>query len=796
MKKLFVVSLLLSAALSAEPLSWQPLSSAEQSAAHIGSITQAGMLYHLDQAWFQQAGALSHQTSINLPTPDGQTLKLALQPSVVMPSALQARYPNIRSYIGYRDNSAVAAITLTPKGISALYQYQGKQVLLSPLGDDKPATSYIAYYRKDAVLPAWQMSGVDYILPHATAFDAATLASIPEPSGEQIYTFRLALSASGEYSDYHGGTVEDVLAEYVTLVTRINQILLTDLAIQLQLVADTDQLIYLDAETDPFTNEDAAADLDANQAATDQVIGSANYDIGHLLNTNPGGLAAVGALCIPDFKAQGYTGNFTCTNCSPPVVPEGESFYIDLVAHELGHQLGAFHSFNGDGSGACVADQRTGSEAYEPGSGSTIMAYAGICEDQDLQDNSDAYFHAGSIEDIRDAIMARVSFASCGLAQADAENPIQPTTAPEVDVSSDSYVIPANTPFVLTATATDADGDSLSYAWEQLDAGNANGGTADADEMQQDNGANPLFRSFSPTSSGLRYFPQLSDVLGATISFGEVYPALDRTLHFRVTVRDGNGGVNAADVSVDVVDTGTAFSLTTPAENVVLEAGNPLDITWQTGDSAAAPINCAEVELWLDVAGEHTFTHLAASGLNNDGQARISVPNIETDAARFMLKCADNVFFAVNPSTFAIEGNSAPVANDDNATVTQGSTSNVIDVLANDSDADGDELQITGFTYSGTGSVAIENQQLVYTPEASFSGVETFDYNIEDAQGLGASATVTVTVNATQTNDPGDTTISSNSGGGGAINWLVYLCACILLYRTFSNGSIYAKVAC
>jgi hypothetical protein len=338
------------------------------------------------------------------------------------------------------------------------------------------------------------------LLPQALKSQAELVAA-----GETLKTFRLAMAASGEYTQFHGGTVALGLAAIVTVVNRVNQVYEVDLSVSLQLVGNNDEIVYTDITTDPYDN--SGNDIDTNQSVLDNIIGSQNYDVGHVVNTGAGGLAALGSVCT-SFKAQGITG----TN-----QPTGDPFMIDYVAHELGHQFAGQHSFNG--SVASCAN-RSSNDAYEPGSGATIMAYAGICGEQNLQNNSDAMFHAHSVAQMRSFI----ANTSCGTSS-DLNN-----SAPVVQAGND-VTIPISTAFKLTGSATDSDNDNLLYAWEQLDLG----APSTSAQTMVDDGSRPLFRSWLPVSEPTRYFPRLSNVLSQTTVIGETYPTTTRVLNFRLS---------------------------------------------------------------------------------------------------------------------------------------------------------------------------------------------------------------------------------------------------------------------
>jgi hypothetical protein len=807
----------------------------------------------------------SKTVKLSVPLPDGKQVEFSLSPSNVMSPQLAAKFPQLMSYQGVQTKNPnnVGGFTISPKGLTALIFYEGRWVFLSPQYTHN-SDQYISYYRDDA-LPLQDYPGVsmsdDQLLQSPLLQKNMQAKALPSrATGTSIRTYRLAIAASGEYSQAQGGTLTKTMAELVTLVTRVNQILLVDLAIQFQLVGNNDQLVFLDKDTDPYSNSDSEADLEANQTTLDTIIGSGSYDVGHLLNTNGGGLAYVGAICNSRIKAQGYTGD------SPP---KGERFYIDLVLHELGHQLGANHSFNANGAGSCTDDQRSPQSAFEPGSGSTIMSYAGLCSSQNLQSFSDAYFHAGSIAQIRDHLDFGTG-ASCGASQP------QANTAPQLQATASSYAIPANTPFVLSASGSDAEGDTLEYSWEQIDEGGTSGGTANLTEMGQDNGANPLFKFRPAVSEPVRYFPRLQDVLSNTLSKGETYPSTERTLNFRLTARDGKGGVNGLDIALDVIPNVTGFAVNEPDITSKWIGGTVRTVKWEVSNSQQQPINCQNVDILLDLDGNNNFETSLLSGTENDGQEEVVVPNSPTSKARLMVSCSDNVFYALNPGNFTIslgaesiapsivgqknvvvdedsaytvklddlevvdpdniypqgfslslstgnnytldnqtvipddnfngdlsvgvrvnDGNAdsdeyaleisvepvndIPLAVDDNGTAEQNSAVNLFDVLANDQDVDNDQLFVEALQYAGNGLVAIEANQISYTPANGFSGSESISYTINDGQGGSANAQLNIVVTVPTPTTPPPS--AGNSGGGGSFYWLLGTLAVMFAWR-------------
>ncbi|MEM9404835.1 MAG: reprolysin-like metallopeptidase [Acidobacteriota bacterium] len=331
---------------------------------------------------------------------------------------------------------------------------------------------------------------------------------------------------TGEYTQFHGGTVGSALAEMATAIDRVNTIFEPEIGVTLVLHPDTDELIFTNPSTDPYTNDDGSAMMAQNQVTIDDEIGNGNYDVGHVFSTGGGGIAFVQSVCWSPNKARGVTGLET---------PVGDPFYVDYVAHELGHQLGADHTFNASTDLCGENDQRVPEIAFEPGSGSTIMGYAGLCGAEDLQINSDPYFHFSSLSDIEVYVTdTRVGWGgdpSCVALD------VTGNMTPSVDAGPD-YVIPVGTPFELTGSATDDVGVS-SYVWEQSDAGPA----TTAATLGSDDGQGPLFRSRMPSSVATRTFPRMADVLSGTPSLGEILPDQGRirpdALTGRISPREG-----------------------------------------------------------------------------------------------------------------------------------------------------------------------------------------------------------------------------------------------------------------
>ncbi|RTR40932.1 hypothetical protein EKG38_03200 [Shewanella canadensis] len=580
---------------------------------------------------------------VTLPLPDGNFANFKLKPSAIVERGLNEKYPNIKTFSGHElgkpDNHG--RFDITPQGFHGLFRYGKETVFIDPQYRDSDAR-YISYFRKDAIpldlanmpkrLPPKIRDNSQQALTNHALRDAAMASQAKDAQAQatQLKTYRIAVSATGEYTQFHGGTKEKGLAAVITMLNRVNDVYQADLAVKLELVANNDSLIFVDPNSDPFDNTDA--DGEANTGIIDNAIGNGSYDVGHVVGTGGGGLAALGVICDTNAKGDGVTG-------SPS--PTGDAFNIDYVAHELGHQFGADHTFNGL-TDSCDGN-RADSSAFEPGSGSTVMSYAGICGQQNLQNNSNPYFHSHSI-DVIQAHITTGSGSSC------AQVSTTSNTNPEVSAGAD-YTIPARTPFVLTGSATDADGDTLSYDWQQYDLGPASASAAE----QVDDGKRPLFRVWNPTSQPSRTFPRLEDLLLNKLTIGETYPKTTRELNFRLVVRDGDQGLSRDSMKVSVIDTNQAFAVIEPVAGTSW-ANNSQLVTWNVASTAAAPISCSKVNIQLSTNGGTSFDTNLAMGVDNDGSHEVSLAQVSSNSARIKLSCADNIFFAVNNGNFSVAG--------------------------------------------------------------------------------------------------------------------------------------------
>jgi len=589
---------------------------------------------------------------LELPLPDGGLQRFEVENSPVMAPELAERYPEIQTYrvTGLDDPAITGRLDMTPAGFHAMLTTPQGTILIDPDGSG----GYRSYYAKDYRLAAKGLTDGNTNPSTCLVEDESQTAARPledyalRTSGSRR-VYRMAVAATGEYTAFNGGTVASALAAIVTAINRVNEVYGRDLAIQFVLVSNNDTIIYTNATTDPYTNDDGVAMLSENQTNLDNVIGPANYDVGHVFSTGGGGIAVVGCGCLAGAKAKGVTGR-------PD--PVGDIFYIDLVAHELGHQLDAVHSFNGT-TDNCVPPNRVAASAVEPGSGSTIMAYAGLCGAENLQATSDATFHGKSIAEILTYTTSPNAGATCG------QVVVSSNTAPSVSAGSD-YTLPFCTPFAVRAeSATDPDGDTLTFQWDEMDAGDA----TDATTFGTDLGNNALFRSYLPKSTSERVLPRLSALVNGTSYKGEALPAAARSLNFRLTARDGRGGVNEDDILLTVVGNQGPFRITGGVMNSVgsFIPGQRQSIEWSPANTQTS---CPLVNISLlafdssrrNYCDSATDSRLNLGNFDNTGFASVLIPDLAISKARVKVACANNIYFSVSSADIEILGSGVVAA--------------------------------------------------------------------------------------------------------------------------------------
>ena len=579
---------------------------------------------------------------VAFPNPQGQMQNFRIYEASVMDPELAARHSEIQSYVGLgvEDKTAMIRFSTTIFGLHTM-TFSGVN-----------GTSYIDPYSKDlknymvfskASLRSTKTHQCN-VIDEGIDISEDLPADLPllRASNSLFKTYRLALACTIEYAAFHvnaaglsGGTLAQkkaaVLAAMNVTMTRVNGIFERDMAFTLVLIPNNENIINITSDSLDNDNTNFIL-LDQNQAFIDGIIGSANYDIGHIATTGGGGVATPQSPCNNTTKARGVTGLGS---------PVGDQYDIDFVAHEMGHQFGCSHTFNGDG-GNCGGNNRVATSAFEPGSGTTIMAYAGICAPQDVQLHSDAYYHARSI-------IQMISFVNgsgnCGVILPNGN------AAPVVN-GGGNFTIPFGTPFALTGSATDADNDALTYCWEQYNAGSTTANPSPTITTA------PNFRSFNPSASPTRYFPAFSSVLANNLATTwEVVPTVSRAMTFSLVVRDNRsplgGQTQRATMNLILANVGP-FKVTSQSASTAWAQNSSQTVTWDVAGTDANGINTALVNIKMSIDGGATFPYVLAANTPNDGSEVITAPDAVSTNCRILIEAVGNVFYALNSKAFAL----------------------------------------------------------------------------------------------------------------------------------------------
>jgi len=618
----------LSCAQTALPIFGEPQINSTSSA--VFTLDVSAILPQLQGISYREGRLAGFVGEIQLPYPDGSFHTFSIKRNKTMHPDYNAKFPQIMTLDGYAvdGSGAFAKWDVTPQGFHAMIMIPGKStVFIDPMFKNNTQL-YIVYHRKD------------FVTNKVKVCDVVEEEGKPNSNVKSIFgtcelrTYRLALSNTAEYTTFHGGTVVLAAAAQVTTMNRVNGVYEKDIAITMTIIPNNNLLIHTNAATDPFTNGNAGSMINQNQTSVDNLIGSANYDIGHVFGTNSGGLAGLGVVCTGGQKARGVTGSGA---------PIGDPFDIDYVAHEMGHQFGGNHTQNNPCNSVNAARR-------EPGSASTIMGYAGICA-PNVQNNSDDYFHGYNLGEISIEILSNGH--QCEVLTA------LNNTAPTIQSTSGNIVVPISTPFILTANAIDAEGDVLTYLWEQMD------NEASTQPPVATAVGGPNFRSFNPSTDSSRYFPKLSTLASNGPFTWEVLPSVARVMDFRLSVRD-NHAVGACndytDLTVTTNATAGPFVVTYPsASGITWPGGSSQTVTWSVANTTAAPINCSTVRILLSLNGGQTYPYVLSASTANDGSEVIICPNVVSNTARIMVMSGAQTFFDISNNNFSITCNGLDV---------------------------------------------------------------------------------------------------------------------------------------
>jgi len=694
----------------------------------IFSLDFNGLKNALVKAPKRLAAGEKSEVIISFPNSEGKMENFKVKQNSNFAPELAAKYPDIKSYVGtgLEDPNSTVYFSISPLGLSSMEIYGDKSaVFIEPYTKD--LSTYVVYKKSDKKddLSKFECSVID--VAQKGAANASSLVARPNADDAQLRTFRLALSCTGEYTTYFGGTKANALAAMNNTMTRVNGVFEKDFAARMVLIANNDAVIYTNASTDPYSAASGMSSWNSQlQSTLTSVIGEANYDIGHLFGASGGGgnAGCIGCICTNGSKGSGYT--------SPAdAIPSGDNFDIDYVAHEMGHQFGGNHTFS-------MSNEGTGAN-MEPGSGSTIMGYAGITS-QDIQPHSDAFFHAISIQQITNNIKAK----TCSVNTATGNS--IPTAGAGLD-----YTIPKGTPFMLTGSGTDANGDSLTYIWEQMDnASSSQTGASSAASATKATG--PTFRSWTPQTTPTRYFPRMASVLaGATTTAGseitvEALSNVARTYNFRFTVRDnraGGAGNNSDDAVITVNSTAGPFSVSSQSSATTYSGGTSQTVTWNVAGTTANNVNAANVDILWSTDSGNTWTTLLA-GTPNDGTQAVTIPNVSTTTGRIMVKGSNHIFFDVNNANITVNAGSG--------------TSDTVAPTAPTLAASGTTSTSTNLSWSGaTDNVAVTGYD-VYQGSSLIGSTASTSYTVTS---LTPSTTYSFTVKAKDA--AGNVSVSSNT---------------------------------
>lgn len=589
---------------------------------------------------------------VSIPNIDGELETYKVWEDSNFAPGLQAAFPRIRAYTGkgLTDSSAYLRISLAPNGVQTMVLRSDKKAeFIEPYTTDGSFYGVFNSSERPSGENAFKCY-TDNII--ASSIDVSNNRKVVSNT-QSLKVFRLALSCTGEYTVYHGGTKELALAAMNATMTRVNGVYQRDLAVKMEIIENNEDIMYVNPSTDPYSSAETGANgsvwsRELNKTVVN-TIGNANFDIGHLFGASGGGgnAGCRGCVCVDkaaDFVASSGSPESKASAFTSPADarPEGDAFDIDYVCHEMGHQFGAVHSFSHQ-----IEPEGVNTE---PGSGSTIMGYAGITN-YDIQKHSDPYFNYNSWYWIQENLKTKTCQIDSSLMN----------TPPVINAGTD-YTIPKSTAFKLTGVGTDVDGDDvLTYTWEQNNSGKSStvGSSSFASPTKT---VGPTFRSFSPTTSPERYFPNLNTILNSTSNTPttnryEALPSVARTMNFVLTGRDNNpdgGQTNSDEMKVTVDATKGPFYVTsqnTSAINWV--PGYNQTITWNVASANSLP-GAANVDILLSTDNGQTYTTVLASNTPNDGSEEIMVPSLEATNCRVMVKPTGNIFFAINRANFSI----------------------------------------------------------------------------------------------------------------------------------------------
>lgn len=578
-------------------------------------------------------------TIISLPMPDGSSARFKVVEYSVLPIGTNS---DAKTYLGEQEgNSAVTCrITTTKAKLIATIYINGQIVVIEQDTQSTLSNIYNVYIKtaeefecsaKESLLDNKRVKAIDQIKDYT--------------NGTSLRTYRMAIMVTNEFYQARGNTDVAVNNEVAAIINSLNGLYEKEIAVRFTLKSPINPAsanVFYRNTNNINTYYQA---VDALRSQMNTLFGSSNYDLGHALHTTGGGVAYFG-VCVNDYKGGGWSGSTT------------PSSFL-LMAHEVGHQFTAPHTFNGNGNANCGIGNRNTPTAFEPGSGNTIMSYSGLCgPGQNITGGQVPYFHTNSLDRMINYIQTG-SGNTCG-------TPTATGNTPPVANAGGNYTIPKNTPFTLTGSGTDANGDVLSFTWEEYDAAMA----SDSGKLgHTGNAVNsttaPLFRT-RQSSSPIRNFPDMAFVLNTANNppdqEGEDLPNVARTMTFRLTARDNRtvgGGVDMSSVTITVDGNKGPLAVTAPNGSESWAAGISQNVTWSVNSTNALSAN---VKILLSIDGGSSFPYTLAASTSNDGTLAVVIPsNIpNTTQARIKIVSTNSTtaeFFDASNANFTITSN-------------------------------------------------------------------------------------------------------------------------------------------
>ena len=595
----------------------------------------------------EQLAARNSYMQFSFPMPDGSFRTFNLVEYRMMEEGLARNYPHLKSYTGIDVKMGTKIhLNLTQNQLFAAVREKGVTYYIDPYFKEGN-TYFVSYDIRNDLDDEMGFSCDQHKIKDGEVVEVdgpgshhhSNQPTIERGEAFSLRTYRLAVSATAGFTAFYGGTVTGALDGITTIVNRINSVYEREVAIRMILIANNDQIIFTTPQDDPFDAiavGDQAAFLGQNQSTLTTVIGNANYDIGHVFNVKASspfgqGIAQRSSVCRSNSKGRGSSARMN---------PVGDAFTVSIICHEMGHQFSANHIMY-------HCHNVNLATSVEPGSGTTIMSYAGICSSTtDIQNFSDDYFNSNSIAVIQ-------SYSRNGEGNSCGENIDLGNSYPDpiLDYPPVTY-IPVNTPFKLAGSAADSESsDGITYCWEQYDNGNRNYENNPWD-VSRPMGNEPLFRSRPPVADSFRYFPALPIVVNSSNYLWEQLPDYARNMKFRMTVRDNaseNGGAKWDEMDIQVIDNSNAgqFEITNYNVKDTLNSGDYVELTWNVAETDLSPIGATFVDIYMSTDGGSSFPHLVKEHTLNDGSAFVNIPNLTADRFRFMLAASENIFYDV-----------------------------------------------------------------------------------------------------------------------------------------------------